>query len=245
MTVYILEDEINILNYIISLIKDIPELLIVGYATTIAQAKSELENQNPDIILADIGLKDGNSFTLLNNINFQPQIIFITAYNEFAIDAINIGAFAYILKPIEPKVFYTTLMNCYTKVQYHHYTKKQVELAENFYNDRKVGDRIALKGIEFTQIVKIEDIIYCQSNQGYTTFQLQDLTSIVVSKVLKEYEQLLPSASFLRCHQSYLVHTKYIHKYYREGFLELTNKQKIPVSERKKETVLAYINTIS
>jgi two-component system LytT family response regulator len=84
--------------------------------------------------------------------------------------------------------------------------------------------------------------VYCQSDKGYTTFHLIDGSKILVSKVLKEYENLLPNTIFIRCHQSFLVNVNYITKYFKDGQLELSTKQLIPVSDRKKEIVQAYIN---
>ena len=87
MKVYILEDEANILKYILSLIVDIPYLQVVGYAGEISEAEIEIEQQQPDLILADIHLKDGNSFSLFHKMEVNAQIIFITAYSNYAIDA--------------------------------------------------------------------------------------------------------------------------------------------------------------
>src|SRR5699024_5415191 len=113
MNVYILEDEINILKYIISLVEDIPYLKLVGYAQDIEKGKKEIVSLQPDLILADIQLRDGNSFTLFNEIELNYQIIFITAFNQYAVDALNLGAFAYLLKPVNPEKFEETVMRCY------------------------------------------------------------------------------------------------------------------------------------
>jgi len=116
MKVYILEDEINILKHIISLVEAIPYLQIVGYSAEISKAQTEIPNLKPDLILSDIQLTDGTSFTLFQNIDIADiPVIFITAYNQFAIEALNIGAFAYLLKPIETEVFNETLDRCFHK----------------------------------------------------------------------------------------------------------------------------------
>lgn len=246
MKVYILEDEINILKHIISLVEAIPYLQIVGYSAEISKAQIEIPNMRPDLILSDIQLTDGSSFSLFQNIDISDiPVIFITAYNQYAIEALNIGAFAYLLKPIDTEVFNETLDRCFQKKEQFRFEKNQMELARNHYTEKETIKRIALKSIDYTQIIQIADIVYCQSDKGYTTFFLNDGNKIVVSKVLKEYEALLPATLFIRCHQSFLVNVNYISKYYKDGNLQLTTKDLIPVSERKKEIVINYLNQIS
>lgn len=245
MKVYILEDEANILKYIISLVEAIPYLQIVGFSAEISKAQIEIPNLKPDLILSDIQLTDGTSFTLFQNIDITDiPVIFITAYNQFAIEALNIGAFAYLLKPIDHNLFNETLDRCFKKNEYFKFQKNQMELALNHYAEKEPLKRIALKSFDYTQIIQISDIVYCQSDKGYTTFFLNDGSKILVSKVLKEYQTLLPASVFIRCHQSYLVNVNYISKYYKDGNLQLTTKDLIPVSERKKEIVTDYLNHI-
>ncbi|MDR2223202.1 MAG: LytTR family DNA-binding domain-containing protein [Flavobacteriaceae bacterium] len=239
MKVYVLEDEKNILSYIVSLLVDIPYVQLVGCSGELSKARKEIQEQQPDLILADIQLKDGNSFALLQELE-EVKVIFITAFNHYAIQALNIGAFAYLLKPIDEQEFKETIERCYQKQEQFKYVKQQAEVASNYMIQDTVK-RIALRNFDYTQIVCIDDIIYCQSDKGYTTFYLKDGNKIMVSKVLKEYVNLLPEQQFIRCHQSYLVNVNYISKYFKEGSIELLNKQLIPVSERKKEVIVEYI----
>lgn len=243
MTVYILEDEMNILKYIISLIDEIPYLQIVGYSGEISKAKEEIPQLNPNLILADIRLKDGDSFKLFAELDAIPnQIIFITAYNQYAIEALNLGAFAYLLKPIDPDAFKEVIDRCFKKAEENKFSRHQLEIAENHFHGKNTQPtKIALKSFDFTQIIAIDDILYCKSDKGYTVFYLKNNSSFVVSKVLKEYESLLPASLFVRCHQSYMVNGNYISKYYRDGYLELINGEKIPVSDRKKNIVQDFI----
>jgi two-component system, LytTR family, response regulator len=246
MKVYILEDEINILKHIISLVEAIPYLQIVGYSAEISKAQTEIPNLKPDLILSDIQLTDGTSFTLFQNIDIADiPVIFITAYNQFAIEALNIGAFAYLLKPVDTEIFNETLDRFFQKREQFRFERNQMDLARNHYTEKETIKRIALKSHDYTQIIQISDIVYCQSDKGYTTFFLNNGNKIVVSKVLKEYETLLPATVFIRCHQSFLVNVNYISKYYKDGNLQLITNDLIPVSERKKEIVTDYLNQIS
>jgi two-component system LytT family response regulator len=244
MKVYILEDEINILKYILSLVEKIPYLQVVGYAADIGKAQIEISKYQPELILADIQLKDGNSFSLLSTLETNAYVIFITAYNQYAIDALNIGAFAYLLKPIDPSALEETIDRCYRKDQAYKFNQQQAEIAATRYKGASQTDRVALKSLDFTQIVPINDIIYCQSDKGYTTFFLNDGSKVMVSKILKEYESILPETIFVRCHQSYLANTGYIHKYFKDGYLEMTNGDQIPVSDRKRQVIIDYIESM-
>lgn len=246
MKVYILEDEVAILKYILSLVVDIPYLQVVGYADSIAKAYPEITTQQPDLILADIQLKDGTSFELLQRLNLpHTQLIFITAYSQYAIKALNLGALGYIVKPIDDREFTQAIDRCYQKRNTHVYEEAQLQVAHDQLQTTQPPKRLALKTFHFTQIVCIADIVYCQSDKGYTTFYLANGDKLMVSKVIKEYEDLLIPAHFIRCHQSYLVNTAFISKYYKEGYLELTDQTTIPVSERKKELILSYIQSMS
>ncbi len=244
MKTYILEDEINILKYILSLVNEISYLQVVGYATDIRKAEAEIPLLQPELILADIQLKDDNSFNLFNKIQTEAHIVFITAYHQYAIDALNLGAFAYLLKPVDTVLFNETMERCYKKDASHKLDKQQVQLAAGYYNKQEKPCRIALRSSDVVEIVDIADILYCRSDKGYTTFFMTGNRKIIVSKVLKEYDGLLPEESFIRCHQSYLVNIQYIRRFYKEGQIELHTGERIPVSDRKKGMVINFIEKL-
>lgn len=247
MKVYILEDEVLILKHIIHVLEQIPFVQIVGYSDEVLKAKTEIETLLPDLVLADIRLKDGDSlqlFSTFEKISFQ--IIFLTAFDEYAIQALNLGALGYLLKPLDEEELKTILEKSYQRQQLEKVEHQQINLATQHYHTREASNqkRIALKSLEYIEIVNIEDIIYCKSDKGYTTFYLNNKQEILVSKGLKEYDELLEPYGFIRCHQSYLVNFKYIKKYYKEGYLQLDNHENIPVSSRKKEEVVRYLENI-
>ena len=153
MKVYILEDEVNIREYILSLAGDIPYLQVVGCAAEITTAQKEIQQLQPDLILADIELKDGTCFTLFNTIKTDAHIIFITAYNQYAIDALNLGAFAYLLKPVDTAAFNNTIDRCYKKIEAYRLTKQQLEITDSHYQKKDTPRRIVLKNFDFIQIV--------------------------------------------------------------------------------------------
>ena len=248
MKLYILEDEVRILKHLLQVVEGIPYVELVGHAADIAQAAREIPVLKPEIILADIRLKDGDSFRLFQELgNTDFQVIFLTAYDQYAIQALNMGAFGYLLKPIDETALADMLNKCFHHTKQEHFDRQQLEVARQHYTapGSSGAKRIALKHVEYMEIVSVEDVMYCKSDKCYTNFFLKDKREILVSKGLIDYESTLAPHGFLRCHQSYLVNFQYVKKYYREGVLEMQNNEQVPVSSRKREEVLKYLENIS
>lgn len=248
MKLYVLEDETRILQHILQIVNRIDFLEVIGSAAEIAVASKEIPALKPDIVLADIRLKDGDSFHLFHEIGINDfQVIFLTAYDQYAIQALNLGAFGYLLKPIDEISLTAALNKCFHHREQEKFEQQQLAVSREHYLAQGLGatKRIALKSVEYIEVVTIEDIMFCRSDKGYTTFYLNDGREILVSKGLKEYESLLTPFGFLRCHQSFLVNFKYVKKYYREGYLQMENKENILVSSRKKDEVLKYLENIA
>ena len=248
MKIYILEDETLIMEHLLSILQQVPYAQVVGYAAEVTKAAKEISQLQPSLILADIRLKDGDSFQLFSAIDAANyQVVFLTAYDEYAIQALNVGALAYLLKPVDEALLIETLDKCYRKKEEEKFNQQQLDVATNYYHNKEAAPvkRLALKSLEFIEVIVTEEIIFCKSDGGYTTFHLQNGQQIIVSKGLKEYEKILETSGFLRCHQSYLVNVNFIKKYYKEGYLQMTNKEEIPVSTRKREEVLKYLDSIS
>ena len=113
--------------------------------------------------------------------------------------------------------------------------------AQNYHIQQQKMERIAVKTTEGIELILTANILYLQSDKGYTTFYLENGDQILVCKVLKTYEELLPPSLFVRCHQSYLVNSHYVKKYLKEGILELTTGERIPVAERRRELVQQWL----
>lgn len=214
-----------------------PELEIIAEAGNVEDGVEKIATMSPKLVFLDIELSDGYSFEILNQlekINFQ--IIFITAYDQYAIKAFKYSAVDYLLKPIEP----SELANAIARAQKNISTvPESISPKIDLLKENLTGlKKIILKTAKKYYIVKVASIIRCQADQSYTTFYIEDTDPIMVSKPLKEYEELLPQNLFLRVHQSHLVNKNKVVGYNKEGFIELENSQTIPVSSRKKELVL-------
>jgi two-component system LytT family response regulator len=242
MRVYVLEDEENIRNYILSILREIPDIEVVGYTDQVKTALEEIPKLEPHLILADIQLKDTISFRLFDTLDIEKyKVIFITAFSHYSIQALNLGAIGYLLKPIADDELKSAIQKVIDKNEAYLVQQSQLQLANSYIEKPKEVNRIVLKNRDYLQIILCDDIVYCEGDKGYTTFFLNNEPGVLVSKVLKEYETLLSPAHFIRCHQSYLVNMNYVTRYFKEGYLQLKTGVKIPVSARKKDDVLKYL----
>jgi len=239
------EPELRELNRSI-LTNNFEEIEIVGTAGAVDDAVSLIDRLQPQLILLDIRLVDGTGFQILQKIrNYKYAVIFITAYSEFAIKAIKLSALDYILKPINEKEFCQAVERAIeninsTKIQ------DQVETFFNYYERRTQNRRIVLKTTESINIVEINDIVFCRSDNTYTTFYLSSKEKILISRPMKEYEEMLSEYGFFRPHQSFLVNLHYISRLDKSdgGFLILKDYTEIPVSIRRKSRLIQVLENL-
>jgi two-component system LytT family response regulator len=208
-----------------------------------------IRQHQPDVIFLDIQMRDGSGFRLLEEvgeINFE--IIFTTAFDEYAIKAIKYSALDYLLKPIVPQ----ELIEAVKKVEERKIAKnsnqnKNIDvLLDNLRATSQECHKIILSTSEKIHVIKVDDIIRCESDNYYTNFFFTDGKKLLVSKTLKENENLLKDQNFIRPHKSHLINTKYIKGYMKNdgGYIVMIDESKIPVSRRKKEIIIEIISNL-
>jgi two-component system LytT family response regulator len=237
--VVIIDDEPAIRKDTEQLMKQQAGFIVVGTCGSVQEARTIIPATNPDLLLLDIELSDGTGFDIVQTLEIPCRIVFITAYHEYAIRAIKYGALDYLLKPLDEE----ELRSALDKVLKSAATvpdQRQLSIASQSFQQGGLQNRIVLRSQHYLQVVPFEEIIYCQSDAGYTTFFLTDNRKIVVSKSIKEYEELLPTW-FMRPHQSYLINHNFIDRYHKDGYLVLRQGTEIPVSTRRKEYVIEYL----
>ncbi len=217
---------------------------IVAVVGSVTEAKEAIEKQKPDVIFLDILMKGETGFDLLqelNNINFE--VVFTTAYDEYAIQALKLNAADYLLKPIDLDELEIAINNVEDRLQT---PKNQNQIAEVLHNisQKKAISKIAIPTSEGLSFVELTDIIRCESDENYTTFHFKDGTKKLVSKTIKFYEELLNKHGFFRTHRSHLVNLDYIKEFVRGdgGYLLLKNGKEVQVSRRKREEFLKLFN---
>lgn len=243
----IIEDEPAVRKEIEWLVQGEPNCNLIGSATSVAEALVLIKATNPELILMDIQLTDGTAFDILSKLpEIKFKIIFITAYNDFAVKAIKCGAIDYLLKPLDENELKQTFYKIF-KVkendQQNQTTQLSIIKSQLKHPENDLESRLVLHTLEFLQVLQLKEIVYCQSEGSYTTFFLSEDRKIMISKPLKFYDELLPEKWFLRPHQSYLVNITYVDKFLKSGTLLLKDQTEIPVSSRRKEHIMQQINT--
>jgi len=186
-----------------------PDIELIGEASGVVEAAKLLKTIQPNIVFLDIQMQDGSGFDLLDLLADIPfKIIFITASDAHAIKAFRYAAIDYLLKPVDPDELVSSL-DKYRKQQINENEKYKL-LNESLKNHTKPSERLALHSQNKIHIVNISDIIRCESSVNYTEFHFADRKKMIVSKTLKEFEDLLTDLNFYRVHQSHLVNTKSI-----------------------------------
>jgi two-component system LytT family response regulator len=219
---------------------------IVGEAADVSSGKQMILKNNPDLVFLDIQLPDGTGFDLLEqlgNINFK--IIFITAYSEYAVKAFKFSAVDYILKPVSA----SDLMEAIDKAVQMLIAEYNLKLSTLLDNHRTISNdekRIILKTIDKVHVIKIKDIIRCESDASYCHFFLTNGKKITASKPLKEFAGLFNDYGFFRVHKSHLVNIRLVQRYDRTegGYVIMESGEKVPVSSYKREELIEFLETL-
>lgn len=239
LRVVAVDDHPAVLRDIETLIAQMEQFILVGSCSSVQEALVLIPSTRPDLLLLDISLEDGTGFDILSRISQKNiKVIFLTAYEEHAVQAFRVGASNYLMKPIDDEEF----KNALDKVLELHnsYSRKNLNIKYQYQNDTYPTD-IPLKSQQGITVIDLKDIVYCHSQGAYTTFYLTNNQKILTSKLIKEYEELLPPAQFVRAHKSYIVNRTHIKTFRPDGDLLLRNGVIIPVSFRKREHVRSFI----
>ncbi len=244
----IIDDEKKSRDTLVGLLsKFCPDVKLLGQADGYKSGVEEIKKRKPEIVFLDIQMPDGSGFKVLEEIDeMNFEVIFTTAYNQFAIKAIKYSALDYLLKPIIPE----ELINAVEKVN-----QKKIKgninrnirvLLENVKLGNNEPKKIVLSTSEGMHIIDVKDIVRCQSDDYYTRFFLDNNKTILISKTLKENEELLKDHNFVRPHKSHLINIAFIKSFVKAdgGYIIMKNGIKIPVSRRKKELVIETINNL-
>lgn len=244
ITAIIIDDEFqsrNILSKVI--LQSAPEIKLVGQASSVEEAFIAINELNPQLIFLDIMMRDETGFDMLQRFSRFPfDIIFTTAYNDFAIKAFKYNAIDYLLKPIDKEELRLAVDRAKERItNRHHASPEQMDnLFKSVHNQGAVDNKIALPTSEGFEIIELDEILYCQSNSSYTYFYLTQKRKLISSYPLKQYDEILGERNFFRAHKSFLVNLSHV-KTYRKGeggTIVMTDGQEIEVSRRNKEAFM-------
>lgn len=246
----IIDDEKKSRMALVSLLERYcPNVIISGEAEGVQTGIKQIRLHNPDVIFLDIQMQDGSGFRLLESfdeVNFE--IIFTTAFDQYAIKAIKYSALDYLLKPIIPE----ELVEAVKKVEDRKIAKnaninQNIDvLLDNIKNKNTESKKIILTTAEKIHVIHVNEILRCESDNYYTNFFFTDGTKLLISKTLKENEKMLKDHNFIRPHKSHLINIAYIKGYMKNdgGYILMSDNSKVPVSRRRKELIIETINNL-
>jgi two-component system, LytTR family, response regulator len=225
-----------------------PHFEVIAEAETVTIAVDQLIQLQPDVVFLDIMLIGGTGFDVLKQYQEKKgfpkfQIVFITAFEEYATKAFRMSALDYLLKPIDPDELKEVIAKIDKNKTIH---QQSFELLTEQLSKQNTSKKMALPSANGIHIVLVDDIVYAQADSNYCTIVLKDKQQIIVSKPLKEYEELLADKGFLRIHQSYLINIQYVKFFDKiEYTVQLNTNEVLPVASRKKELLLQTINKLT
>lgn len=220
---------------------------IIAEADSYRSGLAAIREQHPDVVFLDIQMPDGSGFKLLEELDeIKFEIIFTTAFDQFAIKAIKYSALDYLLKPIDPEELVSALKKVENKISKRGVNENIQVLLDNIKSHDANPHKIVLSTFEKIHIIETDNILRCESDNYYTNFFLTDGKQILISKTLKENEAMLGEHNFIRPHKSHLVNVKYIKGFLKNdgGYIEMTDGAHIPVSRRKREKIIEIITNI-
>lgn len=243
----IIEDEKQNQQLLLNLLKGFDFIEVLAVCSNNAEAKNAITSQMPDLVFSDVELQGETVFDMLQELTYiNFEIIFTTAFESYALQAIKFSALDYILKPFSQSELSDSINRYLQKTNKSKNNSAFETLFHNLKNIQKESKKIALPTLNGLHIIAVKDIIRCQADSNYTTFYLVGGNSFVVSKTLKDYEQMLEEFDFMRIHHSHLINLHCIKNYAKGdgGIVTMIDGTEVDVSRRKKDDFLFKLNNL-
>jgi two-component system, LytTR family, response regulator len=240
----IVDDELKSRESLKILLEDFCEgVEVAALCRGVDEAIEAIKRLNPDVVFLDIQLQRETGFDLLTRLkHFDFNVIFTTAYSEYAIKAFKFSAIDYLLKPIDIEELKRSLAKLEKRMG-STITERLEQLMTNLRSESASNFKLALPTTDGLIFVKVKSVLYCEASSNYTEITMDDNKKYLVSRTLKEYEDLLVDQDFFRVHHSTLINLNAIKKYVRGdgGYVIMSNDKSLDVSKRKKESFLSRI----
>lgn len=241
ITCIIVDDELKSRESLQILLTDFCQNVeVLALCQNVDEGIKAIKKHHPNIVFLDIQLQGETGFELFERMpSIDFEVIFTTAYSEYALKAFRFSAIDYLLKPIDIEDLKKSIGKVETRLN-RPIIERMQELFQNLRNESNGILKIALPTSDGLVFVDIKEILYCEASSNYTTITLQDNVKYVISRTLKEYEDLLQEYSFFRIHNSHIINLNAIKKYVRGegGYVVMSNNQSLDVSKRRKELFL-------
>ncbi|TXJ24716.1 MAG: response regulator transcription factor [Chitinophagaceae bacterium] len=243
----VVDDEPYACKALLTLLKKhCPEVNVEATCHSAKEAEEMIGSLKPQLVFLDVEMPYKNGFELLESLAPVPfQVIFTTSYDQYAIKAIRFSALDYLLKPIDPQELKAAVKKASELLSSSSLPGQLDILLEKLRQPAALTNRIALPTMEGLQVIAVDSILYCMASSNYTTLVLKDKQKLIVSRTLKEIEEMLEEYPFLRIHHSCLVNLNEIKKYTRGegGTLLMSDGVEVDVSRSKKEMLLKRLQS--
>jgi len=227
-----------------------PEITEIYEAEDVATAVSHIEAHKPHVIFLDVKLSGESGFEVIehfqnNDEDIPSEIIFTTAHDEYAIKAIKFSALDYLLKPIDAEDLVKAVRKVGPTTKSSSSANINV-LLENFRQAQDSPKKIVIPSSDGMHILRVSEIMRCESSSNYTQFFLTNGKKLLASKTLKEFDNMLTDYNFERIHKSHLINMNYVKKYVQAdgGYVVMDDESRIPVANRKKEHLVTYLKSM-
>lgn len=243
----IVEDEINGLHNLKNLLSQLGEVDVVGHAASVSEGVSLFSSPDLslDVAFLDISLPDGLVFKLLNQIRpINFEVIFVTAYEEYAVKACEYSSIGYILKPIDPDMLRDAVNRI--RLRKRDEIDKRLEIFSNHYNNPNAFTKMSISAVDGIYFVNIRDIVRFEAEDNYTHIYLDSGERITASKTIKSYEELLVPFNFYRVHKRHVINLNYMRKFVKGegGYVLMDDELKIEVSRRRRPAFMEQIKRL-
>ena len=248
----LVDDEENNLNSLQFLLQnDCEGIEVAGTAKNAQQARNWLQYNSADVVFLDINMPGENGFQFLSSLTSQPfKVVFVTAYNEYAMQAIKASAVDYILKPVNIEELQKAVEKVKRLTGNQAAGEQSQQLLQHFLqtvNIKNAPKKIALPQLGGINFIEVEDIVSLQADSNYTIIHMKDMQKLVISKTLKDFEELLDASQFVRIHKSYIVNLKHIKEYNTMdgGIVKMADGNQWSISRRQLDFFLEKMKTAS
>lgn len=239
LRVVIVEDEKHSRETLKNLLQEFCEgVEVVGMAGSVKEGIEQLNNTQPDVVFMDVELQPGTGFDVLQGVNeLNFEIVFTTAFEQYAIKAIRFSSLDYLMKPIDLSELQQAIEKVKQKKDEDQYKQQLEVLMANFTDRKPEGKNICLSTAEGIEFVRIQEIMHCEASGSYTKFVFKDGKELLVSKHLKEYQQLLDEYDFMRVHNSFLINLREVKRFVKSegGYILMNNDAMISISAGKRD----------
>ncbi|MDC6361705.1 MULTISPECIES: LytR/AlgR family response regulator transcription factor [Flavobacteriaceae] len=242
LKVVIIEDEKHSRETLKSMLEEFcKDVKVIATASSVSEGVKVLSIYSPDVVFLDIELQSGLGFDVLTQIKDPTfEVIFTTAFEKYAIKAIKFSSLDYLLKPIDLSELQDAVEKARNRMDTNVYRQQIDTLMQSLAKENHKQEKICLATTAGMEFIAIEDIVICKADGSYTSFVLKNKNTLMVSKHLKEYENLLGDYQFMRVHNSYVINLNEVKKYVKSdgGYIIMSNDMHVSISPRKKDELM-------